>query len=61
MKETKEKSDKKYKKRIKLLLELKLIGGNVIKAINTWAEVEGEIVAWTIAKANRETVWKETV
>ena len=50
MKEMKEKVTKEYKRRIKLLLESKLNGGNVIKAINTWAvavlRYSGGILDW---------------
>ena len=37
MKEMKEKVRKEYYRRLRLLLESKLNGGNVIKAVNTWA------------------------
>ena len=49
-KEMKEKVTKEYNRRIKLLLESKLNGGNVIKAINTWAvavlRYSGGILDW---------------
>lgn len=36
-KEMKDKVGKKYKRRVRKILESKLNGGNIIKAINTWA------------------------
>ena len=51
MKEMKERVRKEYIRRIKLLLESKLNGGNVIRAINTWAvavlRYSGGILDWT--------------
>ena len=51
MKEMNEKVRKEYFRRIRLLLESKLNGGNVIKAINTWAvavlRYSGGILDWT--------------
>ena len=50
-KEMKEKVRSEYTRRVKLLLESKLNGGNVIKAINTWAvavlRYSGGILDWT--------------
>ena len=49
-KEMKEKVAKEYKRRIKLILESKLNGGNAVKAINTWAvavlRYTGGILDW---------------
>ena len=51
MNEMNEKVRKEYFRRIRLLLESKLNGGNVIKAINTWAvavlRYSGGILDWT--------------
>jgi hypothetical protein len=51
MKEMKEKVRKEYYRRTRLLLESKLNGGNVIKAVNTWAvavlRYAGGILDWT--------------
>ena len=51
MREMKEKVRKEYFRRIRLILESKLNGGNVIKAMNTWAvavlRYSGGILDWT--------------
>lgn len=51
MNEMKDMVTKEYKRRLKLVLESKLNGGNTIKAINTWAvavlRYSGGILDWT--------------
>ena len=62
MKEMKEKVRKEYIRRIKLLLESKLNGGNIIKAMNTWAvavlRYSGGILDWT--KEELENIDRKT-
>ena len=50
----KEKVGKEYKRRVRKILETKLNGGNIIKAINTWAipmlRYSASFLDWTISE-----------
>ena len=53
-KDMKEKVGKEYKRRVRKMLETKLNGGNIIKAINTWAipmlRYSASFLDWTISE-----------
>ena len=56
-KEVKEKVTKEYKRQVRKLLETKLNGGNLIRAINTWAipviRYSAPFLDWTIKEMRK--------